>query len=234
MKRTNRSFNLTVKTRNGRADYPFNPPGDGPVVAGPEGPANVDPPPPAPAPTLGVTARTAFDALKRDAGAEIVAIAAGSVADQKRLRIGDVITSFVGERVLNEQDLARLEKELKPGMRVNLQYWSRRNNRFLNESIEFPALIEARMLKGAGLGVSVHTYPGGGVLVDQVNPGSPLEGVLQINYIVLELNDQRTSSKSAFDQAARSLKPAQQEISLMYLNMDKRPAERILMHFNMP
>ena len=240
MERTQRPFYLTIETRNGPGDYQFNPPSDRPVKPGAGEPPDAAEHPDAEprrriksTPTLGVTVKTIPDARGLDFGAEIVSIAAGSMAERKRLRIGDVITSFKSERVFNEQALAHLEKELKPGMRVDLQYFSRRNNRYLNDSIEFPEFIETRMTRG-GLGVLVRTNSGGGVVVEQVDPGSALEGVLQTNYIVLELNDQRTASKSAFDQAAQSLKRGQQEISLLYVNTAKRPAERVLMRFNVP
>jgi S1-C subfamily serine protease len=177
--------------------------------------------------------RTHLASPGQNGGAEIVAIVAGSVADRMRLRIGDVITSFINQPVRTEKSFVNLEKTLRPGVQVSLQYWSARNNRSFTETIEFPAFVETSM-KRLALGVSVSTNPGGGVLVAKIDPGSPLDGVLAPGYIVVELNDQAVRSKSEFDQAARSLRAGQQGISLIYINAAKRPAVRDLRRFSMP
>jgi S1-C subfamily serine protease len=226
MERTQRTFTLTIRTDKGTVDYQFNPPK---TNLPSDDQTDTKPTILTEAPTLGVRVRT----RGQNGGAEIVAIVPGSQADRKRLRIGDVITSFLGQRVYTEKSFANLEKSLKPGMRVNLEYLSTRNNRLFNETIEFPAYVETSM-KQLSLGVSVRTNPGGGVLVAKVAPGSPLDGVLEPGYIIIELNDQAVRSKAEFDQAARSLTAGQQDISLIFINAAKRPAVRDLRRFSMP
>jgi S1-C subfamily serine protease len=228
MERNHKTFTLTISTEKGDLEYQFNPPGTrannpkhpDPLVTEPETPS---------VPTLGVGVRT----RGKNGGAEIVAIVPGSLADQKGLRIGSVITSFIGQPVPDAKSFAQLEKSLKPGMRVNLQYFSTRNNRSFDETIEFPAYVKTSMNRAA-LGVSVRTNPGGGVLVAKLDSGSPLDGVLEPGFIVVELNDQVVRSKSEFDQAARSLKLGQEDISLIFIDPTKRPPVRDLRRFSMP
>ena len=84
------------------------------------------------------------------------------------------------------------------------------------------------------LGVSVRTKSRPcGTVVSQVDPGSPLEEGSRVSgYIVVELNDQPVRSKADFDQAARSLKSGQQDVSLIFVNAAKRPVVRDLKRFD--
>jgi serine protease Do len=61
--------------------------------------------------------------LKEVSGVEIVAVQEGAAAYQAGLRVGDVLLTYNGEKVLGVQQFVRLVSETPPDRRVAIGYW---------------------------------------------------------------------------------------------------------------
>lgn len=92
-------------------------------------------------PVLGVTVTTQAGGEKTRAGARIVSVAAGSDAEAKGLRVGDVIFSAQGEPVDTTEDLREIISRYKTGDSITVEF--QRNGETATVSV---CLVEQALL----------------------------------------------------------------------------------------
>ena len=171
--------------------------------------------------------------LKEDRGALVGDVTEESPAEKAGLRRGDVITEFNGREVDEPSNLINMVANTPPGGEVKL--------RRLRDGKPIPirvpvAELPASMQKASGeydnqlKGVNVRDIAPearesldipkriSGVLIVDIEEGSPAEGILERNDVLLEVNKKRIHNVKDYEAAAKSIKPEQSVLVLVYRN----------------
>lgn len=179
----------------------------------------------------------AFD-VPDEHGVLISNVEPGGPAAQAGLEPGDIVLTFAGERVRTTPQFLSVVAEVRPATRVNVELLRRGERQTievdvaerpdparmeLEEQREAPAPrgrlgVVVRPLSPAAaaqLGVS----PGQGVLVDNVEVGSPAARVLRRGDIILRFNDEELSEPDELRDAIRE-QPAGEAVALLIRRQD--------------
>jgi serine protease Do len=150
--------------------------------------------------------------LKENKGALVAQVTPGSPAEKAGLQQGDVIVEFDGQAVTESKDLPRIVASTPVGKKVTVKLW--REGKMIDRPLQVAEMKEEIERSGVnpapkslGLGFQELTpemarelgvKQAGGVVVTQVEPGSPAaEAGLQSGDVIREVN--RTPVKNAAD-----------------------------------
>jgi serine protease Do len=169
--------------------------------------------------------------LKEDKGALVSDIIQGSPAEKAGIRRGDVIVQYDGREVDEPSHLRNMVASTPPNREVTLHVLREGKLVTMRVSIEeLPAEIQKvsgnvdNQLKGVNVR---NITPGArkdlgvpkridGVMIAEVESGSPAEGVLAKNDIVLEINRKRIHSVKDYETVVGKIKPEQSILVLVY------------------
>ncbi len=172
--------------------------------------------------------------LKRRAGVLLGNIDAGGPAGRAGLRPGDIVTSFGTQRVQDTPTLLAAVAAAKPKTRVRVEYL--RGQRSGSTDVEIgerpdPARVQILEQRSDGapgqgrLGVGVRpmspalaqqfaAQPGRGVVIDQIERGSPASRVLMKGDVILQVGDAEINSPADLTRAL-SAHPKNQPLRLL-------------------
>ncbi len=172
--------------------------------------------------------------LKQRAGVLLGSVDAGGPAGRAGLRPGDIVTSFGGQRVQDTPTILAAVAAAKPGTRVRVEYLrGRRSGTAEIEIGERPDPARAQIMEQRGdgttkrgrLGVAVRPMtpavaqqlgvePGRGVVVDQIERGSPASRLLMRGDVILQVGDSEINSPADLTRAL-SAHPKNQPLRLL-------------------
>ena len=145
--------------------------------------------------------------VQENHGVLVGSVQKGRPADEAGLRRGDIILTFDGQRVHRVQELMFAVAEKEPGSSVEMTILRDGNKKRLSVTLTSrpdsegpPRQSKSREEGGASLGVSVsrvtpeiarrlRVEPGSGVVIREIQPGSPASKVLERGDVILQIND---------------------------------------------
>lgn len=161
-------------------------------------------------------------------GALINNVQDDSPAQKAGIKRGDIITEVDGNRVKNHQDLPYFIAQIEPGSKIKLKgYRDGRTQSFTAKLVarEFngqqqPVQLDENRLgvevKGLGNGVRQRLGIDKGVVVTNVEPGSPAQrAAIRVGDIITELNRRDINNTNDFYKALRDFKKANKLLILV-------------------
>jgi serine protease Do len=144
--------------------------------------------------------------LDKPQGALIGEIEPGGPADKAGIKASDVIVAIDGTPIVHAQELPRLVARHAPGSKVKLTVQHGKQTRDVQVTLDrlkdepSEGSTEgggAPAPGGAGeLGIGLSDAPGGGALVQRVNPAGAAHDALEPGDVILEVNGQRVTRAS--------------------------------------
>lgn len=172
-------------------------------------------------------------ALKSGKGVLISDVIVDSPAQKAGLQQGDVITEFDGKEVNDPSRLKNMVAGITPGKEVNVKIIRDSKEKILKVAInEMPAKLSlaAGEFNNRFRGVHVQNIPAEakkllglparikGVIVTEVEDGSPADGVLAVNDVIREVNRKKIDNVKDYNAAVGSGKSGEDVLLLVYRN----------------
>jgi serine protease Do len=170
-----------------------------------------------------------FD-LKENKGALVAQVNPGSPAEKSGIQQGDIIIEFDGKAVSESKDLPRIVASTPVGKMITVKLW--RDGKIIDRSLKVAEMKEKGEIASSSpsqksLGIAIQDLTpeiaqglgikqAGGVVVTQVEPGSPAaEAGLQSGDVIREVN--RKPVKSTDDFVQKIEKAKGQETVLLFV-----------------
>ncbi len=170
--------------------------------------------------------------LKEDKGALVGDVTPGSPAEKAGIKRGDVITQYEGKKVEDPSHLRNMVAGTQPNKEVTLGILREGKPVTVRVTIgEQPAeMLVSGKFDNQLKGVRVQNITPdmrrtlaipkriGGVVIAGIEEGSPGEGVLAKNDVILEINRKKIQSVKDYEAVVRKLKSEQSVLLLVYRN----------------
>lgn len=171
--------------------------------------------------------------IKDGKGALVGDVVEGSPAEKAGLRRGDVIVGYEGKEVDDPSTLRNSVAGTPPGRKVSITVIRDGKRQKVDVTIaELPADMQKHrgefdnLMRGVmvqeltpelrkGLDIPKRVT---GVVVTDVEEGSPAEGYLTQNDVIMEINRKRTSSVKEYEAVVSRIKPGQNILLLVFRN----------------
>lgn len=171
--------------------------------------------------------------IKSDKGAVVSDVADGSPAEKAGIQQGDVIIEIDSKEVKDWAQLRNIVSNIAPGKTVNVKIIRDGAEKSLKVEIkEMPSNIAAKggTLASEFKGVHVRNIPAEarkilnlparvkGVIVAEIEEGSPAEAVLAANDVIMQINKKKIGNVEDYQKAVSSIKAGQDVLILVYRN----------------
>ncbi|OGC78147.1 MAG: hypothetical protein A2Z27_01470 [candidate division Zixibacteria bacterium RBG_16_50_21] len=167
-------------------------------------------------------------------GVLVETVQPGTPADEAGLKTGDVITSFEGNPVSDEDQFRKLVAATEPGKRIRLDVLRSGKEQVLTVKLgERPTLAASGETQNqeetetAWMGLSVRTATRAlaeqygvqfdqGVLVNEVEPGSPADDKgIQAGDLIIKIDGHKISDLNSYRQIVKGLKQTERAVSVL-------------------
>lgn len=171
--------------------------------------------------------------IKSEEGAVISDVSDDSPAQKAGMQQGDVITEFEGKKIRDWAQLRNMVSNIAPGKEVNVKIIRDGVEKNLKVVIkEMPANLAAKAgaVSNEFKGVHVRNIPAEarkvlglparvkGVIITEIEEGSPAESVLAANDVIMQINKKKIENVEDYKKAVSSIKAGEDVLILIYRN----------------
>lgn len=171
--------------------------------------------------------------IKEEKGALVGDVVEDGPAEKAGIQRGDVIVEYDGKDMTDPSSLRNSVAATPPGKKVTLSIIRNGKKQKIDVTIaELPAEMQKlhggfdNLLKGVivqgltpelkkNLGISNRTY---GVVVTNIEEGSPAEGILMPNDVIIEVNKKKISSTKEYEAVVAKINAGQDILLLVFRN----------------
>ena len=169
--------------------------------------------------------------IKESAGALIAGVEGNSPADKAGLKRGDLVIELAGKKIADSTGLRNMVSATGPGTKVDVKVIRDGKERTLSVTLgEFKEKKAARKTEYRNVlqGVGVEELTPGlraklnlpenlnGVVVTEVGPDNPAQGILQAGDLIQEMNRQEIRDRNEYDQIASKIGEKDNVLLLIY------------------
>ncbi|MEN6623912.1 MAG: DegQ family serine endoprotease [Smithella sp.] len=171
--------------------------------------------------------------IKGEEGAVISDVTEDSPAQKAGMQQGDVITEFEGKKIKDWAQLRNVVSNVAPGKEVNVKIIRNGVEKNLKVVIkEMPSNLAAKAgaVSNEFKGIHVRNIPAEarkvlglparvkGVIITEIEEGSPAEAVLAANDVIMQINKKKIENIEDYKKAISSIKAGEDILLLIYRN----------------